>query len=77
MNITESGRVNGLELAEERVRRRLRELRSELSLGESEFQELQRRQGQLRDTLLRISGAIQVLEELTRSEPAEATGASS
>ena len=77
MNITESGRVNGLELAEERVRRRLRKLRSELSLGESEFQELQRRQGQLRDTLLRISGAIQVLEELTRSEPAEATGASS
>jgi prefoldin subunit 5 len=52
---------------EEIMRKRLRELRAELKLGEAELQELQRRQGQLRDTVLRISGAIQVLEELLPS----------
>jgi predicted nucleic acid-binding Zn-ribbon protein len=76
MNVTGSERVNGLALAEETVHERLRGLRSELSLGESEFQELERRQRQLRDALLRISGAIQVLEELTRGEPVGATDTS-
>jgi len=52
------------ELTEDAIKKRIRELRSELNLGEAELQALQRRQGQLRDTVLRISGAIQVLEEL-------------
>ena len=57
----------GREITEETLRKRVRELRSELNLGEGELQELQRRQSQLRDTLLRISGAIQVLDELLRT----------
>lgn len=43
---------------------RLTVLRHELQLGESRLLELQREQAQLQQTVLRISGAIQVLEEL-------------
>ena len=52
------------ETAKQIMQERLRELRTELKLGEAELHALQRRQEQLRDTLLRISGAIQVLQEL-------------
>jgi hypothetical protein len=59
---------------------RLDALRSELETGEAEYQQLQAREMHLRETLLRISGAMQVLEELLaeeqpmeqRTEPAEA-----
>ena len=61
MNIT--GTEIG-ESARQIMQERLRELRTELKLGEAELHALQRRQEQLRDTLLRISGAIQVLQEL-------------
>ena len=43
---------------------RLAELREEQRRGEEMLAELQQRQAALRDTLLRIQGAIQVLEEL-------------
>jgi len=43
---------------------RLTVLRHELQLGEGRLTELQREQAQLQQTLLRISGAVQVLEEL-------------
>ncbi len=43
---------------------RLEELRNELRKGQEELVGIERRRGEVRDTVLRISGAIQVLEEL-------------
>lgn len=43
---------------------RLQELRREQAAGEAAMAEIDRRQQELRATLLRIGGAIQVLEEL-------------
>lgn len=43
---------------------RLRELRAEFEQGQAKLLELDRHRQELRDGLLRISGAIQVLEEL-------------
>jgi light-regulated signal transduction histidine kinase (bacteriophytochrome) len=50
----------------EQMESRLETLRSELETGEAEYQQLQARETHLRETLLRISGAVQVLEELLR-----------
>jgi hypothetical protein len=44
---------------------RLQELRREFELGRQQMAQLERKRDELRDTLLRISGAIQVLEELS------------
>ena len=56
----------------EGVDARLAELREEQRKGEEMLAELQQRQAALRDTLLRIHGAIQVLEELSQAQgPAE------
>lgn len=55
----------------ETIEARLAELRGERDRGEEMLAELQARQAALRDTLLRIQGAIQVLEEL-RQPPAGA-----
>lgn len=43
---------------------RLEELRRELAKGQQEMVRLDRQRQELRDTMLRISGAIQVIEEL-------------
>lgn len=51
----------------ETIEARLAELRGERERGEEMLAELQARQAALRDTLLRIQGAIQVLEELQQS----------
>ena len=48
----------------ERMRDRLAELRREQASGLEQLAEIQRKEQDLRATLLRISGAIQVLEEL-------------
>jgi hypothetical protein len=45
------------------LERRLQELHREFKQGEAQLAELDHQRAQLRDTLLRISGAIQVLEE--------------
>jgi len=42
---------------------RLRELRAEYASGEAQARELEDRRLQLRDSMLRIGGAIQVLDE--------------
>ena len=48
---------------------RQEELKKEFEIGHNRLQETERQQAMLRETLLRISGAIQVLEEaLTNSE---------
>lgn len=46
------------------LERRLEELRREMAAGEAQLLDLDRRRAGIRETLLRISGAIQVLEEL-------------
>jgi hypothetical protein len=45
------------------IDQRLQELKAEYESGQQMLAELGAKQGTLRDTLLRISGAIQVLEE--------------
>lgn len=55
---------------------RLAQLRAEYEAGQRMLAELDAKRQEIRDTLLRISGAIQVLEELARAEtPAEAAPA--
>jgi hypothetical protein len=51
------------------MRDRLEGLRAELQKGQQEMARLDLRRQELRDTMLRISGAIQVLEELQAQEP--------
>jgi len=47
----------------QQLEQRLEELRTEFESGQKMLAELEARQANLRDSLLRISGAIQVLEE--------------
>jgi hypothetical protein len=47
----------------EQIQIRLEELKKEFEIGQTQLQEAERRQAMLRETLLRISGAIQILEE--------------
>jgi len=47
----------------EQLQKRLTELKSEFEAGQKMMTELESKQSNLRDTLLRISGAIQILEE--------------
>ena len=47
----------------EQLEQRLKELKTEFESGQKALAELENRQGDLRNTLMRISGAIQVLEE--------------
>jgi hypothetical protein len=57
----------------EQLERRLAELQAEFDAGQNMMSELEARQKQLRETLLRISGAIQVLEEeLAKTAPVTA-----
>ena len=51
------------------LERRAAELQAELRKGREELARLDARRAELRDTMLRISGAIQVLEELARDGP--------
>jgi hypothetical protein len=50
--------------ASERIEARLAILKSEFEAGQAELQKVMTQQNSLHETLLRISGAIQVLEEL-------------
>ena len=55
----------------EQVEIRLAALRSEHDKGQVQLQQLQNQVNGLRDTMLRISGAIMVLEELLSSSVSE------
>ncbi|HMV49835.1 MAG TPA: hypothetical protein PLD20_07365 [Blastocatellia bacterium] len=48
---------------QEQLRNRLAELKAEFEKGQQQLQDLETQATGLRQTLLRISGAIQVLEE--------------
>ena len=59
----------------EQLKERLEKLRAEFEAGQAMSADLDRRQAHLRSSLLRISGAIQVLEEeLSKSEGGELVG---
>jgi predicted nuclease with TOPRIM domain len=47
----------------EQLEKRLTQLKGEFESGQKVMAELEAKQANLRDTLLRISGAIQILEE--------------
>jgi uncharacterized coiled-coil protein SlyX len=54
----------------EQIEQRLLELKNEFTVGQKTLADLEARAANLRETLLRISGAIQVLqEELAKSHP--------
>jgi len=48
------------------AQRRLKELHEELELGQKQLAGLEARAAELRSTMFRISGAIQVLEDVLR-----------
>jgi hypothetical protein len=52
-------------MQKEQVSVRLTSLKKEFEAGQNRLRELEAEMSQVRDTMLRISGAIQVLEELS------------
>ena len=59
----------------EQIETRLGVLKQELDKGQTELQKVERQEAYLREMILRISGAIQVLEELlAQSKPAGQNG---
>lgn len=59
---------------ESKLRQRLAELRAEYDKGQQALQDLESQAANLRATLLRISGAVQVLQE-SLGEEAQGSGA--
>jgi predicted nuclease with TOPRIM domain len=51
------------------IEERLNALQAEFKAGQEILGELETRQSNVRSTLVRISGAIQVLEEILKEEP--------
>jgi septal ring factor EnvC (AmiA/AmiB activator) len=58
----------------QQLEQRLKELRAELESGRKTLAELENKEKNLRKTLLRISGAIKVLEEELAKESSEEKG---
>jgi predicted nuclease with TOPRIM domain len=58
---------------QEQIQSRIEVLKSEFETGQVKLRELEMQQSRLRETLLRISGAIQVLEEMLQSAKADDT----
>lgn len=56
----------------EQLQQRLEQLKNEYELGKKTLRELDEKQTNLRDTMLRIAGGIQVLEEeIAKAEETE------
>jgi hypothetical protein len=53
----------------EQMQARLEELKKELEAGQAELQKVEMQRTYLRETVLRIGGAVQVLEELLTDGP--------
>lgn len=58
-----------------KLEERLQELRSELESGRKLLEEMETKKANLQSTLLRISGAIQVLEEMLAADDGSEAGA--
>lgn len=56
---------------DDKVQARLELLRQEFETGQKRLAEIETQRAQLTETMLRISGAIQVLEELSGERPLE------
>ena len=56
--------MKGQSGVQEQIQARLEVLRGELETGQTQLEKVERQRTYLRETLLRIGGAIQVLEEL-------------
>jgi predicted nuclease with TOPRIM domain len=54
---------------QEQIQARLEELKKELEAGQAELQKVEMQRTYLHETVLRISGAVQVLEELLARQP--------
>jgi septal ring factor EnvC (AmiA/AmiB activator) len=67
-----STETNNIPATDSALKSRLAKLRQDYELGNAQLRDITQQEAQLRDTLLRISGAIQVLEELL-SEAAQPT----
>jgi len=65
------------EISQEVIRVRLEALRRELDRGHAELEKVKIQRKYLRETLLRIDGAVQVLEELAEGRPVEQNGVGS
>jgi hypothetical protein len=57
----------------EQLEQRLAELKKDFLEGQGRLQELESQQALMRDTLLRISGAIQVIEEMLSGAHSDGT----
>jgi hypothetical protein len=62
------------EITQEDIRARLETLRMELEKGQVELQKVEAQRTYLHETILRIEGAIQLLNEFTDGYPAEQRG---
>ena len=60
----------------DQLRLRVQELRAEFDMGQKKLAQLDAQSAELRQTLLRISGAIQVLEELQAQTTAKSNAES-
>ncbi|MFC1747168.1 hypothetical protein ACFL2V_00020 [Pseudomonadota bacterium] len=56
---------------EHKIEQRLQSLKDEYQSGQTVLDELETKQRNVEETMLRISGAIQVLEELLEAPPSE------
>ncbi|MFL5576749.1 MAG: hypothetical protein ACJ79S_12350 [Gemmatimonadaceae bacterium] len=59
---------------QEQLRARLALLKRELEVGQVELEKVEQRRTYLRETMMRIGGAIQLLKELLSERPAERDG---
>ena len=72
------GGINGkelLRLMREQAQMRLEVLKKELETGREELEKVEKQRAYLQETVLRISGAVQVLEELLAQEAEQNGGA--
>jgi hypothetical protein len=64
-------------MVREQIQTRLEALKKEIEIGQAELEKVENQRTYLRETMLRISGAIKVLEELLVEEPSSKTSETS